>query len=80
MQHAFKNRLLTRFLIGKLEGSVSLENTSMGKIVSKWALMTESERVVNYFLLARNRVQLHSVVKVKQSPYRSGEALRFPGS
>jgi hypothetical protein len=28
--------------------------------------MTKSERVVNYVFLARNRVQLHSVVKVKK--------------
>jgi len=52
----------------------------MEKIVSKWVLMTESERVVNYFLLAWNRVQLHSAVKVKQSPYRPEQALRVPGS
>ena len=65
MQHAFKKRLLTVFLIGKLEGSDRLEN--IGVIVSKWALMTKSERVVNYVLLARNSVQVHSVVKEKQS-------------
>jgi hypothetical protein len=44
-----------------------LENISIDKIVLKWTLMTKSERVANYVLLARNRVQLHSVVKVKQS-------------
>ena len=50
--------------------------------------MTESEKFVNYFLLAWNRVQLHCVVKVKQSPtgldrpwgFQEGEAPKFQDS
>ena len=49
----------------------------MHKIVSRWALMSKSERVVNYVLLARKRVQLHSLVKVKQSQNRSEGSRRL---
>lgn len=61
IHRAFNKRLLAEFLIGKLEGSDRLENINMDKSASKWALMTNSERVVNYVLLAWNRVQLQSV-------------------
>jgi hypothetical protein len=57
-----------------------LENISIDETGSKWALMTKSERVVNYVPLARNRVQLHSVVKLKQSQYRpeGSRSLKLP--